>query len=66
VASVVVIGTESALTVPGTEITPPTGAVLSSVSVKVVSLWLLPAASVPCAASDPVPDAVAQEMALES
>ena len=39
VAGVVVIGTESAFTVAGKEITPPLGAVLSSVSVNVVSLW---------------------------
>ena len=61
-----VIGTESAFTVAGTEITPPLGAVLSSVRVKVVSLWLLPAVSVPCAASEPVPLAVAQLIAVES
>src|SRR4051794_34509074 len=64
VAGVVVIGTESTLTVAGTEITPPLGALLSSVSVKVVSLWLLPATSVPCAGIVGAPVPVVQEMAV--
>ena len=50
----------------GTEMEPPVGAVLSRVRVKVVSDWLLPAASVPWAGREPVPLAVAHEIAVES
>jgi hypothetical protein len=58
--------TEVLVTAEGALSEPPVGAELSGVSVKVVSLALLPAASVPCAASDPVPLALVQVIAVES
>jgi hypothetical protein len=61
-----VIVTDVLVAYAGTEIEPPVGAALSSVRVKVVSAALLAAASVPWAASEPLPEAVVQLMAVES
>src|SRR5262249_50727653 len=61
-----VIVTDALVAYAGTEIEPDVGAVLSRASVRVVSVWLLPAASVPCTGIVGAPVAVVHEMALVS